>query len=150
MLYTETVAPRRGGGPSGPETDVGVLLIPGRVPKHGSVAWPRWRDELRSVMANAITQPFGEARILHLRAICYYGSDGQYTTPTEWADRLAVPQIATLTETLFVALLNHLYIRRAQVNSLTIERHICLEQELQAQFGPGWSRGGLRLEYEAT
>jgi hypothetical protein len=125
-------------------------MVPGRVPKHGSVAWPRWRDELHFTLAKNNISPVAENQILHLRAVCYYGSNGQYTTPTEWADRLAVPQIATLTETLFLALLNHLYVRRAQVNSLHIERHICLEQELQAQFGPAWARGGLRLEYEAT
>lgn len=50
MPYTEREAPPRGvaaGCGSGSRPYLNRLAFPGRVPKQGSVAWPRWKETLR-------------------------------------------------------------------------------------------------------
>lgn len=131
---------------------MGRLLIAGRVPKQGSTVWGAWRRSATVQLEALHMQVIPSSANLVLRVNCLYGFDpAEYAgdgSMSDWADRLQIPHIAHITEAVFLALLGLLFERRAQVARLEVERDVLPSNQLVAEYGQRWAKGGLILEYE--
>jgi hypothetical protein len=143
MSYTESTHPVFG------ETTGGsAILIPGRVySRLGTPEFERWREHARRVTLDQIANPpLISHSFVELGLDLYYSLELDRFTANDLAEH-RIPRVTAAGEAVLIVLAGLLFLRRGQVNAMTINRIVRRSSELEAEYGEAWRCGGVRVRW---